>query len=171
MLPPVSSSKRERSLLSRTLRFVMIPFQQLPCPPTFMAATLRCKAELVFQQIRVFRMLGNIALHELAVRDHLQVVGPYLVERALDQFRADALAAQFGRHLGVIESNDPVGDFVVSRGYMAVGRKFEPVFGFVIDDFAHLMLPVGIFRDAAGAAVLKRSRLYKPGTPPAVHAG
>src|SRR5436190_6333733 len=87
-------------------------------------------------------MLADIALHELAVCDHLQAVGPYLVEGALDQFRADALAAQFRRHLGMIESNDTVGDFVISRGDVAVGRKFEPVFGFVIDDFAHLIPPV-----------------------------
>ncbi len=59
-----------------------------------------------FHQIPVFRVLADPGFDERALRDHLQALGPHLVERALNQPRADALAVEFRRHLGVDEGDD-----------------------------------------------------------------
>src|SRR5260370_6498915 len=53
---------------------------------------------LILQEIRIFRVLFNIGFDERALGDRLQAFGAHLVERALDQPRADTLAAKLRRH-------------------------------------------------------------------------
>ena len=77
-----------------------------------------------FQQVRIFGMFFDVALHELAFRDHLQSIGPHLVERTPDQPGADAFAAKLWRHFGMDECDDAVGYLVIGRGNMAVDFKF-----------------------------------------------
>src|ERR1700744_327617 len=81
--------------------------------------------------------LLNKRPNERTLRDHLESIGPHLVERAPDQFRADALATEFGRHFGMDEGNDVAVDLVVGRRDMAVDRQFIAVLRLVIDDVAH----------------------------------
>src|SRR5258708_27287908 len=69
-------------------------------------------------------MLFNIGLYERAFRDHLQSIGPHLVERSFDQPGADALAAELRRHFGMDEGDDAVRCLVIGRGSMAVDVKF-----------------------------------------------
>ena len=85
------------------------------------------------QQIGIVRVLADPALHERALRDHLQAIGPHLVERALDQFRADALAAEFGGNLGMNEGDDAAVELVMGRGHMAVDREFETVLRLLLE--------------------------------------
>src|SRR4051794_1455879 len=95
-------------------------------------------------------MLADVALYELAFRDHLQTIGAHLVECALYQLRADALAAQFRRHLGMDGSDDASGELVIGRGQVALSRKLVAVFDSVVDDLAHSpsFLPVCLHTDA-----------------------
>lgn len=65
-------------------------------------------------------MLVDIGFDERTLRDHLQPLGPHMVERALSQLRSDALAAKFRRHFGMDEGDDAVGDLVIGRGEMAI---------------------------------------------------
>src|SRR5438552_3824217 len=78
-------------------------------------------------EIRKLRMLAQVIRHEAAAGDHLQSIGPHLVERALDQPGAHAFAAELWRHFGMHECDDAVGYLVIGRGNMAVGLKFVAV--------------------------------------------
>jgi tetratricopeptide (TPR) repeat protein len=92
---------------------------------------------LDLQEIRIIRVLVDPAFDERALRDHLHAVGAHLVERALDQPGADALAAEFRRHLGMDEGDDAVSDLVIGRGDMAVDREFVAMMRLVVDDVSH----------------------------------
>ena len=61
-------------------------------------------------------MLVDIGFDEGALRDDLQALGANLVQRALDQLRADTFAAEFRRNFGVDEGDDAISDFVISCG-------------------------------------------------------
>ena len=99
---------------------------------------MRLSAALGLQQVGIIRVLADPALHERALRDHLQAIGPHLVEGGLDQFRADAFAAEFGGNLGMNEGDDTAVEFVMGRGNMAVDREFETVLRFVVgNDVVH----------------------------------
>ena len=91
------------------------------------AVTAVVAGGLSLQQIGIIRVFADPALHERTLRDHLQTIGPDLVQRALDQFRADALAAEFGGNLGMDEGDDAVGELVMRRGDMALDRQFVTV--------------------------------------------
>ena len=69
---------------------------------------------LRLQQIGIGRVLADPAPHERALRDHLQAGGPHLVERPLDQFRADAFTAEFRGHLGMNEGDDTAVELVIA---------------------------------------------------------
>src|SRR6266446_7740054 len=101
------------------------------------ASTRRCKpvrsrAASGFQQVRVLGMLFNVGLYERALRDHLQSIGPHLVERTLDQPGADAFAAELWRHFGMDECDDAVRYLVIGRGNMAFDAKFVAVMRWVV---------------------------------------
>ena len=51
--------------------------------------------------------------------------------------RADPLAAEFRRRLGMHESDDTIGELVIGRSHVAVDREFVAVMGLVVDNFAH----------------------------------
>src|ERR1700738_2632244 len=102
----------------------------------------------MLQQILITGVLLDKGLHERALRDHLQAVGPYLVERAPDQSRGDALAAELRRHLGVDEGDDATRYRVIGRGEMAVDREFVAMMRLVVDDFGHFIcFPPSAFSD------------------------
>ena len=78
-------------------------------------------------------MLFDVGPYERALRDHLQSIGPHLVERTLDQPGADAFAAELWRHFGMDKCDDAVGDLVIGRGNMAVDAKFVTVMRRVLE--------------------------------------
>src|SRR4051812_20704566 len=82
-------------------------------------------------------MLGDVALYELALGDHLRAIGTHLVKCAFDQFGANALTAKFRRDFGVNKRDHPVTQFIVGRGYVPVGRKFVPMLASIVDDLGH----------------------------------
>src|SRR5258708_25722465 len=77
------------------------------------AVTQTATVVSAFQQVRVFGMLFNIALYERAFPDHLQSIGPHLVERALHQPGADALASALRRHVAMDEGDNAVRYLVI----------------------------------------------------------
>ena len=93
-------------------------------------------------------MLFDVGLYERALGDHLQSIGPHLVERTLDQPGADAFAAKLWRHFGMDERDDAVFCLVIGRGSMAVDVKF-----------------VALMRTVVGNRVVisSNSSLYCPG--------
>ena len=82
---------------------------------------------LGLQQVGIIRVLVDPGFDERALRDHLESIGPHLIQRAPDQRGADALAAEFRRHLGMDERDDAAGDFIIGRGDVAVDRELETV--------------------------------------------
>ena len=77
----------------------------------------------------------------------MQPFGPHLVERALDQPGADALAAELGRHLGVLEGDDTARSLVIGGGEVAIDLKFETMFfAVVVNRVAHVVSSVISFR-------------------------
>jgi len=59
----------------------------------------------LFHQIRVFRMLVDIAGDEGALRHYLQAMRSRDLQQAARQLRTDALAAKFLRNLGVYDGD------------------------------------------------------------------
>ena len=72
------------------------------------------------QKSRIFGVLVDVTLHERALGDQLEAFTAHLVERALHQFRPDALAAEFGRNLGVNDGDDVTRNPVIGRGEVAI---------------------------------------------------
>src|SRR5580692_7887023 len=116
MPPSTSSSNRLCVLLSRTRAM---------------------RGTLPFQQISVFGVLVDIGFDEGALRDDLQALGANLIQRALDQLRADTFTAEFRRDFGVDEGDDAIRDFVVGRGQMIFDHKFVAMLRRVVDDLGH----------------------------------
>src|SRR6516164_4847627 len=93
------------------------------------------------QEIRIVRVLADPGLHEWALSDDLQPLRTNLVERALHESGADALAAELRRHLGMHEGNHAAVPLVVGRGQMAVDLQLIAMMGIVVDDFVHVASP------------------------------
>src|SRR5215470_11308418 len=85
-------------------------------------------------------MLADPGVDEGALRHDLPSLCAHVIERALDQSRADALAAELGRHLGVPEGDDVAGALVVGRGEVTVDFKLEAVlFRVVVNRTGHIV--------------------------------
>ena len=78
--------------------------------------------------------MPQIIDHESASGDHLQAVGADHLQRALDQLRGDAAAAQRGRRLGVGDDNGPRRQPVIRERDATFDIKFKPMQGFVVAD-------------------------------------
>src|SRR6476659_4689206 len=110
-------------------------------------------------------MLFNVGLYERAFRNHLQSIGPHLVERPLDQPGADALATELRRHFGMDEGDDAVRYLVMGRGNMAVDVKFVALMRRVVGNrVVHIMqflaeCPRGSFSRPLQATKLPRAGL------------
>src|SRR6476660_9257782 len=109
-------------------------------------------------------MLFNVGLYERAFRNHLQSIGPHLVERPLDQPGADALATELRRHFGMDEGDDAVRYLVIGRGNMAVDVKFvAPMRRVVGNRVVHVIQFLAILARGAFSGLLQAAKLPRAG--------
>src|SRR5258708_23809643 len=109
-------------------------------------------------------MLFNIGLYERAFRDHLQSIGPHLVERSFDQPGADALAAELRRHFGMDEGDDAVRCLVIGRGSMAVDVKFVALMRWVVGNrVVHIIQFLAILARGSFSGLLQATKLRRAG--------
>src|SRR6266481_2828197 len=109
-------------------------------------------------------MLFDVGLYERALRDHLQSIGPHLVERSLDQPGADAFAAELWRHFGMDECDDAVGYLVIGRGNMAVDVKFVAVLYRVVGNrVVHIIQFLAVLPRALFPGLLHTTKLRRTG--------
>src|SRR6266702_5154877 len=104
------------------------------------------------QQVVVFGMLAHEALDELALDRELAPLSAHRIERCPRQLRADALAAEFGRHFGMDE-RDRAGRFTVSdESARSPDVEFKSVAIFVVAEIVGHAEPlyVGCTTGAAG---------------------
>src|SRR4051794_25843428 len=90
-------------------------------------------------QVLIVGVFLDPCLHERALRDQLEAGRADLIECALHQLRADPLAAELLRHVGVLERDDAAVELVVFGGKMALDFELEAVIGLVVDDVAHVV--------------------------------
>jgi hypothetical protein len=92
---------------------------------------------LAFQEIGILWMLVDIGFDERALRDDFQPFSSNLIQRALDQYRADTFTAQLFWDFGVDEGDDTIGDFVVGRREITIDQEFIAVLRRVVDYLGH----------------------------------
>jgi hypothetical protein len=77
------------------------------------------------------------------LRHDLQPFGPHLIQCALDETGADALAAELSGHLGMLEDDDVAFALVIGRGQVAFDLELEAVFcRVVVNRIGHVTPPV-----------------------------
>src|SRR5476649_2178945 len=77
------------------------------------------------QQIRVFRVFGDIGRDEGAERYDLHILRAGKIQHAAYQRRADALAVERLRHFGVHDGERLAVALVIREGNVAPGVEFE----------------------------------------------
>src|SRR6266403_3670388 len=108
-------------------------------------------------------MLFNVGVYERALGDHLQSIGSYLLERALDQPGADAFAAELWRHFGMDECDDTIRHPVISRGNMAFDLKFVAVMRRVVGNRVVHIIQVLAVLPRASFGLLQITKLRRVG--------
>src|SRR5665213_72633 len=90
------------------------------------------------EQIRVFRMLGDVAGDERAERLHRQALRAHDIEQASYQRGADAAAIEFLGNFGVHDNDRAAVAPVVRKRHVTVGVELETVaFGVVANVIGH----------------------------------
>src|SRR6478752_7570339 len=88
----------------------------------------------VLKQIPILRMAADIGGDEGTARHDLASFLPDLVEHAAHQLRADALAFDGARHLGVRDGDRAVIAAIIGDGEAGRGLQFEAVAGRIVAD-------------------------------------
>src|SRR4051812_25697952 len=91
----------------------------------------------ILQKILNLRMFLDIRFDKWAARNHSQALGADEIKRALGQLRADTLAAQFFRHLGMRESDHASCERIGRDRGVTFDLKFKLLFGGIVGDRGH----------------------------------